>query len=152
MNCWVTLTSNRRRRLTLVTALSVATFPEEREAKRQALLDKVESLRDIIASGEEEAEDIGTLPQGTVDAIHEAGLFAYKSAKVLGGAEADAMTQLEVVEAASRIDAAAGWCIMIGSGTVSGMTAFLCDEAVEEIFVDGMFPRAAGAAAPSGRS
>ena len=89
MNCWDTLTSNRRRRLTLVTALSVATFPEEREAKRQALLDKVESLRDIIASGEEEAEDIGTLPQGTVDAIHEAGLFAYKSAKVLGGAEAD---------------------------------------------------------------
>ena len=152
MNCWVTLTSNRRRRLTLVTALSVATFPEEREAKRQALLDKVESLRDIIASGEEEAEDIGTLPQGTVDAIHEAGLFAYKSAKVLGGAEADAMTQLEVVEAASRIDAAAGWCIMIGSGTVSGMTAFLCDEAVEEIFVDGMFPRAAGAAAPSGEA
>ena len=71
MSCWDTLTSNRRRRLTLVTALSVATFPEEREAKRQALLDKVESLRDIIASGEGEAEDIGTLPQGTVDAIHE---------------------------------------------------------------------------------
>ncbi|GIT44550.1 MAG: hypothetical protein Ct9H300mP11_24860 [Chloroflexota bacterium] len=62
------------------------------------------------------------------------------------------MTQLEVVEAARRIDAAAGWCIMIGSGTVSGMTAFLCDEAVEEIFVDGMFPRAAGAAAPSGEA
>ena len=136
----------------MVIALSVATFPEEREAKRRALLDTVESLRDVISSGEGEAEALGTLPKATVDAIHEAGLFAYKSARVLGGAEADAMTQLEVVEAASRIDAAAGWCIMIGSGTVSGMTAFLCDEAVEEIFVDGMFPRAAGAAAPSGEA
>ena len=103
----------------MVTALSVATFPEEREAKRRALLDKVESLRDVIVAGEDEAEAIGTLPQATVDAIHEAGLFAYKSARVLGGAEADAMTQLEVVEAASRIDAAAGWSIMIGSGTLS---------------------------------
>ena len=136
----------------MVIALSVATFPEEREAKRRALLDTVESLRDVISSGEGEAETLGTLPKATVDAIHEAGLFAYKSARVLGGAEADAMTQLEVVEAASRIDAAAGWCIMIGSGAVSGMTAFLCDEAVEEIFVDGMFPRAAGAAAPSGEA
>ena len=97
----------------MVTTLSVATFPEEREAKRQALLDKVEGLRDIISSGEREAEEIGTLPQSTVDAIHEAGLFAYKSANVLGGAEADAMTQLEVVEAASRIDAAVGWCLSL---------------------------------------
>lgn len=136
----------------MVTALSVATFPEEREAKRQALLDKVESLREIILAGADEADEIGTLPQVTVDAIHEAGLFAYKSARVLGGAEADAMTQLEVVEAASRYDSAAGWSIMIGSGTMSGMAAFLSDEAVKEIFVDGKFPRAAGAAAASGEA
>lgn len=136
----------------MVTVSSVATFPEEREAKRRALLDKVESLRGVIVAGEDSAEVTGTLPQATVDAIHEAGLFAYKSARVLGGAEADAMTQLEVVEAASRIDAAAGWSIMIGSGTLSGMAAFLCDEAISEIFVDGMFPRASGAAAASGEA
>jgi len=136
----------------LVTTLSVATFPEEREAKRQALLDAVESLRGVILAGSDEAEETGTLPQTTVDAIHEAGLFAYKSARVLGGAEADAMIQLEVVEAASRIDPAVGWSIMIGSGTLSGMVAFLREEAISEMFVDGKFPRAAGAAAASGEA
>ncbi len=136
----------------MVTTLPVAIFPEEREAKRQALLDAVESLREVILAGSDEADEIGTLPQVTVDAIHEAGLFAYKSARVLGGAEADAMTQLEVVEAASRLDPAAGWSIMIGSGTMSGMAAFLSDEAIREVFVDGKFPRAAGAAAASGEA
>lgn len=130
----------------------IATYPEEREAKRLALLEAVESLRDVFVGGSEEAEERGTLPQVTVDAIDAAGLFAYKSARVLGGAEADAMTQLEVVEAASRIDPAAGWSIMIGSGTLSGMAAFLGEEAINEIFVDGKFPRAAGAAAPSGEA
>ena len=136
----------------MVTTLSVATFPEEREAKRQALLDAVESLRGVILAGADEAEETGTLPQTTVDAIHESGLFAYKSARVLGGAEADAMIQLEVVEAASRIDPAVGWSIMIGSGTLSGMVAFLGEEAISEMFVDGKFPRAAGAAAASGEA
>ena len=136
----------------MVTTLSVATFPEEREAKRRALLDAVESLRGVILAGADEAEETGTLPQTTVDAIHESGLFAYKSARVLGGAEADAMIQLEVVEAASRIDPAVGWSIMIGSGTLSGMVAFLGEEAISEMFVDGKFPRAAGAAAASGEA
>ena len=136
----------------MVTTLAVATFPEEREAKRQALLDAVESLRGVILAGSDEAEATGTLPQTTVDALHEAGLFAYKSAKELGGAEADAMIQLEVVEAASRLDTALGRSIMIGSGTMSGMAAFLGDEAIREICVDGRFPRAAGAAAASGEA
>ncbi|MEC9308754.1 MAG: acyl-CoA dehydrogenase family protein [Chloroflexota bacterium] len=129
-----------------------AIFPEEPRAKRLALLETVESLRDVFLAGSDEAEATGTLPQATVDAIDKAGLFSYKSAQVLGGAEADAVTQLEVVEAASRIDPAAGWCIMIGSGTLSGMAAFMCDEAINEIFVDGKFPKAAGAAAPSGQA
>ena len=60
----------------MVTTLSVATFPEEREAKRQALLDAVESLRGVILAGSDEAEETGTLPQTTVDAIHEAGLVS----------------------------------------------------------------------------
>ena len=130
----------------------VATFPEHREAKRQALLDTVESLRDVLAAGSDEAERLGTLPQATVDAIYESGLFAYKTARKLGGAEADAMTQLDVVQAASRIEPAAGWCIMIGSGILSNMAAFLCDEAIEEVFAGGRIPRAAGVAAPSGQA
>ena len=130
----------------------IATFPEQREAKRQALLDAVESLRDVFLAGSDEAESRGTLPQATVDAIYESGLFSFKTPHVLGGAEADAMIQLDVIEAASRIESAAGWCLMIGAGSLANMAAFLCDEAIDEIFAGGKAPKTAGVAAPSGEA
>ena len=130
----------------------VAVFPEQREAKRQALLDAVESLRGVFLDGADEAEATGTLPQATVDAIYESGLFSFKTAQVLGGAEADAMIQLDVIEAAARIEPSAGWCLMIGAGTLSGMAAFLPDEAIDEIFAGGKAPKAAGVAFPSGQA
>ena len=109
-------------------------FPEEREAKRIALLETVESLRNVFVAGANEAEQTGTLPSATVDAIDAAGLFSYKAAREFGGAEADALTQLDVIESASRIDPAAGWCIMICSGSQSGMSAYLSEESLKEIF------------------
>ncbi len=130
----------------------VAVFPEQREAKRQALLDAVESLRDVFLDGADEAEAAGTLPQATVDAIYESGLFSFKTAQVLGGDQADAMIQLDVIEAAARIEPSAGWCLMIGAGTLSGMAAFLPDEAIDEIFAGGKAPKAAGVAFPSGQA
>lgn len=130
----------------------IGTFPEQREAKRQALLDAVESLRGVFLAGADEGEAAGTLPQSTVDAIYDSGLFSFKTPKVLGGAEADAMIQMDVIEAASRIESAAGWCLMIGAGSLSGMAAFLPNEAIDEIFVGGVAPKAAGVAAPTGKA
>ena len=130
----------------------IGTFPEQREAKRQALLDAVESLRGVFLAGSDEGEAAGTLPQSTVDAIYDSGLFSFKTPQVLGGAEADAMIQMEVIEAASRIESAAGWCLMIGAGSLSGMAAFLPNEAIDEIFVGGTAPKTAGVAAPTGKA
>ena len=130
----------------------IGTFPEQREAKRQALLDAVESLRGVFLAGADEGEAAGTLPQSTVDAIYDSGLFSFKTPKVLGGAEADAMIQMDVIEAASRIESAAGWCLMIGAGSLSGMAAFLPNEAIDEIFVGGTAPKTAGVAAPTGKA
>ena len=127
-------------------------FPEEPQEKRQALLEAVEGLRNVLEDGADEAESTGTLPQSTVNAIYDAGLFSFKTPRILGGAEADAMTQLDVIEAASRIDPAAGWCIMIGAGTLSNIGAFASDEAIGEIFVNGKAPKTAGVAAPSGEA
>ena len=130
----------------------VGTFPEQREAKRQTLLDTVESLRGVFLAGSDEGEATGTLPQSTVDAIYDSGLFSFKTPQVLGGAEADAMIQMDVIEAASRIESAVGWCLMIGAGSLSGMAAFLPNEAIDEIFVGGIAPKTAGVAAPTGKA
>ena len=130
----------------------IATFPDQREAKRQALLDAVESLRNVFLDGADEAETTGTLPQSTVDAIYDRGLFSFKAPQALGGAEADPMIQLEVIEAASQIEPSAGWCLMIGAGSLANMSAFLSEEAIGEIFTDGNPPKAAGVAAFSGEA
>ena len=127
-------------------------FPAEREAKRRALMDAVDSVRDILESGAEEGEETGTLPQASVDALYDSGLLRLKMPYVLGGAEADLVTQLDVLEAVCEIEPSAGWCLMIGAASMGGVGAFLPDDAVEEIFAGGQPPKTAGVFAPFGKA
>ena len=71
----------------------------------------VEKVRSTVLAGAPEAEANATLPASTVDALYQSGIFALKLPEELGGAEADPVTQLEVIEAVSRIDPSAGWCV-----------------------------------------
>lgn len=119
-------------------------FPTDRVEKRQALLQAVDSIRDILAAGADEAETIRTLPQASVAALRESGLFALKLPAVLGGAEADPVTQIEVIEAVSYIDPSTGWSFFIGTGGGS-LCAFWPDEAIAQLFRGGRIPTLAGA-------
>ena len=125
-------------------------FPYDREEKRRVLMDAVESVRATLEAGAEESERIGTLAAGSVDALYESGLLRLKMPHVLGGAEADVVTQLDVLEAVSRMDPASGWCLMIGAASLGSLGAFLPDSSIEDIFVGGKPPKVAGAAAPTG--
>jgi alkylation response protein AidB-like acyl-CoA dehydrogenase len=127
-------------------------FPTGREEKRTALLAAVEAVRETLVAGADEAEARATLPPATVQALDDAGLFALKLPTVLGGAEADLVTQLEVLEALSYIDTSAGWCTLIGAAAIAGPGAFLMDEAIAQIFAHGHVPRAAGAFMPGGHA
>ena len=53
-------------------------FPTERAAKRAFLLAAVERIREVVAAGAEEAERLRTLPDATVRALGDSGLFALK--------------------------------------------------------------------------
>jgi alkylation response protein AidB-like acyl-CoA dehydrogenase len=127
-------------------------FPTERAARRRALLDAVEAVRDVVLAHAEEAERRATLPEATVAALEGAGLLALKLPAVLGGAEADPVTQIDVIEALSAIDASAGWCLMVGATTVALPGVFLADAPVTEIFAGGRIPRAAGCYMPTGHA
>ena len=128
----------------------INSVPAQEEKKREALLAAVEEVRPVLEAQAEEGEAIGTLPRASVDALHNAGLFAMKLPKELGGAEADPMTQLEVIEAVSRIDPSAGWCVMIGSGSIAQPAAFLPDDAIEVMFSGERIPKAASSPAQGG--
>jgi alkylation response protein AidB-like acyl-CoA dehydrogenase len=122
----------------------------EREAKRAQLLAAVDRIRDIVAAGAEEGERLRTLPPATVRAIADSGLLALKVPASLGGAEADPVTQLEVLEALTQIDASAGWCLMVATTAVGLPAGFLPDEAIGQILAGGRVPSAAVAILPTG--
>ena len=111
------------------------TFPTDREEKRHVLLEAIERVRDTLLAGADEAEANATLPLATVQSLDDAGLLALKLPAVLGGAEADLVTQLEVLEAVTYIDTSAGWCTLIGAAAIASPGAFLADEAIAQIFV-----------------
>ena len=113
-------------------------------------MDAVGKVRDTLEAGAQEGEETGTLPRASVDALYESGLLRLKLPHVLGGAEADLVTQLDVLEAVSEIEPSAGWCLMIGAASLGGMAAFLPDESIEEIFVGGKPPKTCGVFAPFG--
>lgn len=64
-------------------------FPEERDAKRTALLQAVDGIRAILTAHADEAETLRTLPDPCVQALTDTGLFAMKCPAELGGAEAE---------------------------------------------------------------
>ena len=109
-------------------------FPVDRREKRRVLMAAVESVRSILEDSAQEGEKTGTLPKASVDALYESGLFRLKLPHVLGGAEADLVTQLDVLEAVSEIEPSAGWCLMIGAASLGGVGAFLPDDAIDVIF------------------
>ena len=125
-------------------------FPADRQQKQKMLLAAVESIRETLTACTDQAEAISTLPIPAVEAIYDAGLFSLKLPAVLGGAEADPITQTEVIEAMARIDSSAAWCMMIGATSIGSMGAFLSDEAIDQIFFSGGVPKAAGVGDPSG--
>ena len=125
-------------------------FPQERRKKRRFLLDSVEAVGDTVAATADESEQLGTLAPAAVDAIREAGLFTLKLPRTLGGAEADPVTQIEVIEALAYIDASAGWCLMIGATAIGQPGAFTDNEAIAVIFSNGRIPTAATSTALMG--
>ena len=72
--------------------------------------------------------------RGTPDA---AGLFRLQLPAVLGGAEADPVVQMEVLEALTAIDAASGWCTMIGATGFALLGAYLADSGTARVFAEG---------------
>jgi alkylation response protein AidB-like acyl-CoA dehydrogenase len=118
--------------------------------QKQVLLAAVERIRPEVERSADDGESLMTLPAGTVRALAESGLFSIKLPAVLGGMEADLVTQYEVIEAMAYIDASAGWCLMIGATSTAILGAYLPEDAVAEVFADHRIPLAATSVIPTG--
>jgi alkylation response protein AidB-like acyl-CoA dehydrogenase len=116
----------------------------DRDEKRRALLRTVDEVRAVLQADSDENERMRTLAPASVAALRDSGLLTLKLPAILGGAEADPALQLEIIEAVSYIDSAAGWCLFIGATTMGIPGAFLPDAAIEKMFAGDRPPTCAG--------
>lgn len=121
---------------------------DQREALLAAVADISATLRAAIDDEERERQ----LARSSSDALYASGVLHMKLPAVLGGGEADLVTQFEVLEAVTRVSPAAGWCSMVGTTSVGMPGAFLPDAGVEQMFAGGRIPRGAILIMPSGRA
>jgi alkylation response protein AidB-like acyl-CoA dehydrogenase len=128
----------------MTSATAKRRYPAGREDKRRVLLEAVESIADLVQSHADESEAIGTLAPTVVEAMSSSGLFGLKLPAELGGAEADPVTQIEVIERMTYLDTSAGWATMIGATSVGWPGAFLPNAGVARVFAGGRVPTCAG--------
>jgi alkylation response protein AidB-like acyl-CoA dehydrogenase len=115
------------------------------------LLEAARSLAPLFESEAAAAESAGELTPSTVAALHEAGLFALMVPSSLGGAEADAVTALEVLTEVCRADGSTGWALLANVTSTAFAAAYCGESAVKEMFTTGTRPAVhAGQFAPRG--
>ena len=86
---------------------------------------RAEALAPLIAEHADDAERQRRLPRVVADAMSDAGLYRVAASVEQLGGGADAVTQIKVIEAVSRVDGSTGWNLMIGIETYSLMIAGL---------------------------
>lgn len=130
--------------------VEVADVTEDEDALRTSLLAKVRSIESTLAEAGPSSEVGRTLAPAAVAALRESGLIAMKSPRVFGGAEAHPTVQMDVIEAVTRIDPAAGWSLLIAAGIGARVLSTVPDAVAQEMLGGGSFPYFAGSLKPGG--
>lgn len=121
-----------------------------RAATRSALFGAIEAQRDKLAAHSDSDEQLGTLSPASLEALVASGVLRMKLPMVLGGFEADLVTQMEVLERLAMINPSVSWCAMVGATSLGVPGAFLTDAGIARMFADGRIPRGAIVVTPSG--
>jgi alkylation response protein AidB-like acyl-CoA dehydrogenase len=127
-------------------------FPQERNAKRELLLNRVAEISDTLKKSGARSEELGTLAPEAVSALKETGMFRLKLCAEMGGAEADPVTEMLVLENLAYNDLTSGWCTMVGATAIASLGIFLPAISLAKVFKDGQVPTASISFFPAGRA
>ena len=127
-------------------------FPKDRHEKRKTLLAAVDGIAETLRASGPKSEELGTLAPDAVSALRETGMFRLKLAAAMGGAEADPVTEMLVLEALAYNDFASGWCTMVGATGIASLGTFLPPAGLERVFANGHVPTASITFFPAGRA
>lgn len=127
-------------------------FPKEPEAKRKALLEAVSAIGPVLKASGPKSEELGTLAPEAVAALRDSGMFRLKLPMEVGGAEADPLTEMLVLEELAYQDLTSGWCTMVGATAIASLGMFLPKESLGRVFKDGQVPTASISFFPAGQA
>jgi alkylation response protein AidB-like acyl-CoA dehydrogenase len=130
----------------------IGTFPQEPIAKRNMLLAAVGEIAGTLRESGPRSEELGTLAPEAVTALRGSGMFRLKLCAEMGGAEADPLTEMLVLENLAYPDFASGWCTMVGATGVASLGTFLPPAGLAKVFQDGRIPTASISFFPAGRA
>ena len=117
----------------------IKAFPKDRLEKRKVLLDGVERIAETLRASGPKSEELGTLAPEAVTALRENGMFRLKLCAEMGGAEADPVTEMLVLEGLAYNDLTSGWCTMVGATGIASLGTFLTQSGLDKVFANGQF-------------
>jgi alkylation response protein AidB-like acyl-CoA dehydrogenase len=124
--------------------------------ERDQLLKAVDEIGEVVRANADAAEDLRHLPEASVEALEEAGIFRLVVPRELGGYEADPVTQHEVIDRLAYHDASTGWCGFIGAGSSAFAAGNIPDEGLQEVQASlptgSSWTRFAGSPVPAGQA
>ena len=100
-----------------------------------SLLDTARALAPRIRACADEIDATRELPRPLFEALADAGLFHMALPRVLGGAELDLPTYIQVIEELGKADASTGWVINQG-GIFATFAARMPREVARSIWID----------------
>ncbi|MBK7951673.1 MAG: acyl-CoA dehydrogenase family protein [Deltaproteobacteria bacterium] len=120
--------------------------------ERDPLLEAVDKMRPVIEAGASESESLRRLPDATVRALADSGLFRMLLPREMEGLEADPVTQSEVIERVAYLDGSTAWCAFIGASSSGFVAAQLPDAGIREVVAGsgGVWPVFAGSPSTGG--
>ena len=116
------------------------------------LLEAVDKIRPVVEAGQAASEQLRKLPDATVSALRDAGLFRMLMPRAMGGFEVDPVSQSEIIERLAYAHASAAWCAFIGAGSTGFVAAQLPDSGIQDVLSrsGGAWPVFAGSPATGG--
>jgi alkylation response protein AidB-like acyl-CoA dehydrogenase len=129
----------------------IKAFPKERKANRALLLEAVDGIAATLSESGPRSEELGTLAPAAVKALRESGMFRLKLANEMGGAEADPVTEMLVLENLAYHDFTSAWCTMVGATAIASLGTFLTPAGLAQVFKGDTIPTASISFFPAGR-
>jgi len=97
---------------------------------------RVAALKSVIEEGGNEAQKLRRVPDETVAALVDAGMFRFTLPPELGGEDATICETIELLEAMAAIDGSVAWNVMLGSEINAMAAGGMSKDLAKEVYID----------------